>query len=81
MTKEQKVSLLFKSILGTKSPLKIQVSPKHLLWFFPMGCGQRKYHHFNSIVGRGGDTGRGGGARGGRGEGTIKLTNIPCMHR
>ena len=37
MTKETKVSILFKRILGTKSPLKIQASLKHLLWFFPMG--------------------------------------------
>ena len=29
MTKEQKVSILFKGILGTKSPLKIQASLKH----------------------------------------------------
>ena len=65
MTKERKVSILFKGILGTKSPLQIQASLKYLLWLFPRGRSQRKYHHFHGIAGRGGRT------RGGRGEGTL----------
>ena len=67
-TKEQKVSILFKRILGAKNPLKIQASLKLSCGSSLMGCSQGKYHHFDDTAGHGG---RNGGTWGGRREGTL----------